>query len=252
MQELRTEPRQRRSQQSIDAILDAAERLIHDARSGQLHRHRARARRRHVDRPCLLLVPRHPRRGHRARRTQRAAHGRRCSPPPSPASSTATTPIWCSAWSARCATTSTRTRRPWRWPHRRRRTARANRCNSAWWRWSSQVVRDRVPGRARRRGGTGVAHGRRHHARHAARLHASRWPQGAAAARSWCTCCRPGSTRATRRPTTPAWNDPTLAHPAVAPPAPRLHRVRTAWLGARPVARRRRVSLQRGARAPAG
>lgn len=30
MQELRTEPRQRRSQQSIDAILDAAERLIHD------------------------------------------------------------------------------------------------------------------------------------------------------------------------------------------------------------------------------
>ncbi len=29
MQELRTEPRQRRSQQSIDAILDAAERLIH-------------------------------------------------------------------------------------------------------------------------------------------------------------------------------------------------------------------------------
>jgi AcrR family transcriptional regulator len=30
MQELRTEPRQRRSQQSIDAILDAAERLIHE------------------------------------------------------------------------------------------------------------------------------------------------------------------------------------------------------------------------------
>ena len=30
MQELRTEPRQRRSQVSIDAILDAAERLIHD------------------------------------------------------------------------------------------------------------------------------------------------------------------------------------------------------------------------------
>ena len=30
MQELRTAPRQRRSQQSIDAILDAAERLIHD------------------------------------------------------------------------------------------------------------------------------------------------------------------------------------------------------------------------------
>ena len=30
MQELRTVPRQRRSQQSIDAILDAAERLIHD------------------------------------------------------------------------------------------------------------------------------------------------------------------------------------------------------------------------------
>ncbi|MCY7300088.1 MAG: TetR/AcrR family transcriptional regulator, partial [Ilumatobacteraceae bacterium] len=29
MQELRTEPRQRRSQESIDAILDAAERLIH-------------------------------------------------------------------------------------------------------------------------------------------------------------------------------------------------------------------------------
>ena len=30
MQELRTAPRQRRSQQSIDAILDAAERLIHE------------------------------------------------------------------------------------------------------------------------------------------------------------------------------------------------------------------------------
>ena len=30
MQELRTEPRQRRSQQSIDSILDAAERLIHE------------------------------------------------------------------------------------------------------------------------------------------------------------------------------------------------------------------------------
>ncbi|HQZ34124.1 MAG TPA: TetR/AcrR family transcriptional regulator [Ilumatobacteraceae bacterium] len=30
MQELRNEPRQRRSQESIDAILDAAERLIHD------------------------------------------------------------------------------------------------------------------------------------------------------------------------------------------------------------------------------
>ncbi len=30
MHELRTEPRQRRSQQSIDAILDSAERLIHD------------------------------------------------------------------------------------------------------------------------------------------------------------------------------------------------------------------------------
>ena len=30
MQDLRTEPRQRRSQQSIDAILDAAERLIHE------------------------------------------------------------------------------------------------------------------------------------------------------------------------------------------------------------------------------
>lgn len=30
MQELRTEPRQRRSQQSIEAILDAAERLIHE------------------------------------------------------------------------------------------------------------------------------------------------------------------------------------------------------------------------------
>jgi len=30
MQELRTEPRQRRSQQSIDAILDASERLIHE------------------------------------------------------------------------------------------------------------------------------------------------------------------------------------------------------------------------------
>ena len=30
MQELRTAPRQRRSQQSIDAILDAAEQLIHD------------------------------------------------------------------------------------------------------------------------------------------------------------------------------------------------------------------------------
>ena len=34
MQELRTEPRQRRSQQSIDAILDAAEHLIH--RDGQV------------------------------------------------------------------------------------------------------------------------------------------------------------------------------------------------------------------------
>lgn len=34
MQELRTEPRQRRSQESIDAILDAAERLIH--RDGQV------------------------------------------------------------------------------------------------------------------------------------------------------------------------------------------------------------------------
>ena len=30
MQELRTAPRQRRSQQSIDSILDAAERLIHE------------------------------------------------------------------------------------------------------------------------------------------------------------------------------------------------------------------------------
>ena len=199
MQELRTEPRQRRSQQSIDAILDAAERLIHEQGQVGFTANELAAAARHVDRPRLLLVPRHPGRGHRAGRAQRAPTRRGVRRVHWHRSTASPRRCCCSVRSVRCATTSTRTRPP----SRCALTGGARRPRQGAVRSTRRMVATvaRHPTACRTSPTvevrSGRPHGRRHHAGHAAAA-TPRRPAVASrsSSRSWCTCCRPTCTPA--------------------------------------------------------